>query len=69
MPFVNIRIVKEVIADDPIGKKSAMSAKIAAAISETAGIPKEDVWIVFEEVAARDWFVGDASVHQLRQKP
>ena len=46
MPFVNIRIVKEVIADDPIGKKSAMSAKIAAAISETAGIPKDDVWIV-----------------------
>lgn len=69
MPFVNIRIVKDVIADDPIGKKSAMAAKIAAAISETAGIPKDDVWIVFEEIAARDWFVGDASVHKLRQEP
>jgi 4-oxalocrotonate tautomerase len=46
-----------------------MAAKIAAAIAETAGIPKDDVWIVFEEIAAHDWFVGDASVHKLRQKP
>ncbi len=68
MPFVNIRIVKEVIADDPEAKKAAMAGKIVAAIAETAGISKDDVWVVFEEVAARDWFVGDKSVHDLRQK-
>ncbi|MEI6798930.1 MAG: tautomerase family protein [Pseudomonadota bacterium] len=68
MPFVTIRIVKEVIADDPVTKKTAMSAKIVAAIAETAGISKDDVWVVFEEIAARDWFVGDASVQALRDK-
>lgn len=68
MPFVNIRIVKEVIADDPEAKKAAMAQKIAAAIAETAGISKNDVWVVFEEVAARDWFVGDSSVQERRQK-
>jgi len=68
MPFVNIRIVKEVIADDPVGKKTAMADKIVAAIAETTGISKNDVWVVFEEVAARDWFVGDKSVHDRRQK-
>ena len=68
MPFVTIRIVKEVIADDPVAKKTAMSAKIVAAIAETAGISKDDVWVVFEEIAARDWFVGDASVQALRDK-
>jgi 4-oxalocrotonate tautomerase len=62
MPFVTIRIVKEVIADDPVAKKTAMSAKIVAAIAETAGISKSDVWVVFEEIAAQDWFVGDYSV-------
>ena len=31
MPFVNIRIVKDVIADDPVAKKTAMAEKIAAA--------------------------------------
>lgn len=33
MPFVDIRIVKEVIADDPTGKLSQMAEKIVAAIS------------------------------------
>lgn len=68
MPFVNIRIVKEVIADDPVGKKAAMAEKIVATIAETTGISKSDVWVVFEEVAARDWFVGAISVHDRRQK-
>lgn len=68
MPFVTIRIVKDVIADDPEAKKAAMAAKIVAAIAETAGISRNDVWVVFEEVAARDWFVGDTSVHDRRQK-
>lgn len=68
MPFVNIRIVKEVIADDPGAKKAVMAEKIVAAIAETAGISKNDVWVVFEEVAARDWYVGDSSVHDRRQK-
>ena len=68
MPFVNIRIVREVIADDPVGKKTKMAERIVAAISETAGISKDDVWVVFEEVAARDWFVGQTSVEVRRQK-
>jgi 4-oxalocrotonate tautomerase len=62
MPFVNIRIVKEVIAADPEAKKKAIAAKIAAAIVEATGVGKDDVWVVFEEVAARDWYVGPTSV-------
>ena len=66
MPFVSIRLVKEVIADDPVGKKAAMATKIVAAITEATGLSNDDVWVVFEEVAAHDWFVGDASVHVRR---
>ena len=68
MPFVNIRLVKEVIASDPEGKKSAMAKKIAAAIVESTGLGNDDVWIVFEEVAARDWYVGDTNVETRRKK-
>ncbi len=68
MPFVNIRIVKEVIADDPVGKKAAMTAKIVDAVSGTAGIPTEAVWVVFEEVSEADWFVGDRRVKEMRAK-
>ena len=50
MPFVNIRIVREVIAADPERKKAAIADKVANAISEVAGVGKDDIWVVFEEV-------------------
>ena len=67
MPFVNIRIVKEVIAADPEAKKAKIAEKVATAISEVAGVGKTDIWVVFEEVAARDWYVGGDSVETLRK--
>jgi 4-oxalocrotonate tautomerase len=67
MPFVNIRIVKEVIASDPEGKKAAIAEKVTAAITEATGIGRSDVWVVFEEIAARDWYLGPASVETLRK--
>lgn len=66
MPFVNIRLVKEVIADDPEGKKTAIAAKVTEAIKEATGLGDSDVWIVFEEVLARDWYLGPANVKTLR---
>ena len=67
MPFVNIRLVKEVIADDPSGKKAKIAKKVSDAIVETTGLTKDDVWVVIEEVAAKDWFVGPTSVQDLRK--
>lgn len=66
MPFVNIRLVKEVIASDPERKKAAIAKKVVAAIVEETGLAPDDVWIVFEEVAARDWYVGPTSVETRR---
>jgi 4-oxalocrotonate tautomerase len=66
MPFVNIRIVKEVLADDPQGRKAEISRRVADALSEVTGLPKDAVWVVFEEVAARDWYVGTTSVEEMR---
>lgn len=69
MPFVNIRIVKEVIAEDPEGKKAVLADRISAAIVEATGVGKDDVWVVFEEVAAADWYVGATSVATRRKAP
>jgi 4-oxalocrotonate tautomerase len=66
MPFVNIRIVKEVIADDPEGKKAQITQKVIDAVAGTAGIPEEAVWVVFEEVSEKDWYVGKTSVEEMR---
>lgn len=66
MPFINIRLVSEVIADDPEGKKVEIARKVTSAITQVTGLAEDDVWVVFEEVAARDWFVGSKSVHARR---
>lgn len=68
MPFVNIRIVKEVIAADPAGKKADIAKKVTAAIMDATGLGNDDVWVVFEEVNARDWYVGKTDVETLRGK-
>jgi 4-oxalocrotonate tautomerase len=66
MPFVSVRIVKEVIADDPAGKKAEITNRVAAAVSDVAGVPEDAVWVVFDEVEAKDWYVGRNSVETLR---
>ena len=66
MPFVNIRIVKEAIASDPVGKKKAIAEGVVESITKATGLAKDDVWVVFEEVAARDWYVGDIDVETRR---
>ncbi|MBN9071923.1 MAG: tautomerase family protein [Rhizobiales bacterium] len=68
MPFVNIRIVKEVIADDPKGKKARISKAVTSAIRAETGLGNDDVWVVFEEVNARDWYLGENDVETLRWK-
>lgn len=67
MPFVNIRIVKEVIADDPVGKKASIAADVTAAIHKATGLSENDVWVVFDELPAADWYVGKTSVAERRR--
>lgn len=68
MPFVNIRLVKEVIAADPGGKKRDIAARVSEAVADATGLNASDVWVVFEEVAAADWYLGPTSVETLRKQ-
>ena len=67
MPFVNVRLVREVIADDPAGRKARIAEGIVKAVTENTGLGNDDVWVVFEEVAARDWWVGQTDVENRRK--
>ena len=40
---------------------------IVAAITKATGLSQDDVWVVFEEVAARDWYVGATDVETRRK--
>jgi 4-oxalocrotonate tautomerase len=64
MPFVNIRILK----GHPQARKDEISRRVTEAISELAQLPKEAVWVVFEDVAAEDWYVGATAVSELKKK-
>lgn len=58
MPFVNIRILK----GHSKQRKDEISRRVTDAISEVAQLPKEAIWVVFEDVESDDWYVGGDSV-------
>lgn len=64
MPFVNIRILRGHSQE----RKDEISRRVTAAIAEVAQLPKEAVWVVFEDVAAEDWYVGGRTVAELRKQ-
>lgn len=64
MPFVSIRILE----GHSQARKDEISKRVTEAISEVAQLPKEAVWVVFEDVKATDWSVGGTSVAALNAK-
>jgi 4-oxalocrotonate tautomerase len=63
MPFVNIQI----LAGHPQERKDEIARRVADTISEVAKIPKEAIWVVFEDVKADDWYVGATRVSQMKK--
>ena len=64
MPFVNIRLVGGRSQD----QKDEISKRVVDAISGVLELPKDDIWVVFEDVAAGDWYVGSSTVAEIRKK-
>jgi 4-oxalocrotonate tautomerase len=64
MPFVNIRILK----GHSKQRKDEMSRRVTETIAEVAQLPKQAIWVVFEDVEAEDWYVGGDSVSDTRAK-
>ena len=64
MPFVNIRLVGGRSQD----RKDEISKRVVDAISDVLELPKDDIWVVFEDVPAVDWYVGSTTVAELRKK-
>jgi 4-oxalocrotonate tautomerase len=64
MPFVNIQILK----GHPQERKDEIARRITATLSELAELPKEAIWVVFDEVAAEDWYVGAERVSEMKKR-
>ena len=65
MPFVSIKFVRENIVADPEGKKARIADRVAQAVSDEMGVAKHDVWVAFEDIAARDFYLGGDSVEAI----
>ncbi len=63
MPFVNIRIVE----GHSQQRKDEIARRVVDAVSEVAELPREAVWVVFDDVAAADWYVAGTSVAESRR--
>jgi len=63
MPFVNIRILK----GHPHEAKKKIADATTRAITENTKIPLDQIWVVFEDVEAEDWYVGPTSVAEIRR--
>ena len=64
MPFVNNRLVGGRSQE----RKDEISKRVVDAISDVLELPKDDIWVVFEDVLAGDWYVGSTTVAELRKK-
>ena len=62
MPFVNIQIVKGHSKE----RKDEISRRVTEAISDVAKLPKDAIWVVFEDVEAEHWYVGGNAVSDIR---
>ncbi|CAM5571813.1 hypothetical protein ATER59S_04906 [Aquamicrobium terrae] len=60
MPFVNIRILK----GHSQQRKNEIARRVTDAVSEVAELPREAIWVVFEDVAAADWYVAGTTVEK-----
>ena len=64
MPFVNIRMV----GGRTQQQKDDISTRIVDAVSEVLQLPRDDIWVVFEDVPAEHWYVGSTTVAERRKK-
>ena len=49
-------------------QKDEIAKRVNDALSDVLQLPKEDIWVVFEDITAKDWYVGSSTVAELRRK-
>lgn len=66
MPFVTVRIVEDALGENPTEKKAEITRRLVGVISEYTGLREDLIWVVFEDIPAKEWYVGTKSAAQFR---
>jgi 4-oxalocrotonate tautomerase len=64
MPFITIRILKGQSQE----RKDEIAKRVTQAICDVVKIPEQATWVVFEDVASDDWFIGTTSISKMPKK-
>jgi 4-oxalocrotonate tautomerase len=64
MPFVTVRILE----GHPQKRKDEMARRIVDAISEIAELPRDAVWVTFEDFKATDWYIAERTVASIKEE-
>ncbi len=62
MPYVNIKVVGSLDKS----QKKQLAKKVTQALEDIAGKPKDHTYVVFDEIDAENWAVGDGLVADRR---
>ena len=54
MPFINIRLYEGHGKE----RKDEIARRVTEVVSDVCKIPREAVWVVFEDIPPADWFVA-----------
>jgi len=64
MPTVRVQLV----AGRTTEQKTACGVAVTEALMKTLGTSRDSIQVVFEEVAATDWFTAGVSIAESRKK-
>ena len=65
MPFISIRLVEGTLGEGTPEKKAEIARRIVQAVHEVGGLDKDLVWLTFEDIPPREWYVGEKKVEQI----
>ena len=64
MPFVSIRLIENRSQQ----QKDEIAKRVNDAISDVLQLPKDDIWVVFEDIPAAGWYVSGTANAELLKK-
>lgn len=63
MPYVTIKFLQ----GHSQQRKDEIGRRVTDAVSEVTKLPREAVWVVFEDTNPDDWYVGGETVSSLKK--
>lgn len=61
MPYIHIDWVTQ-----SAEKRDEVAKRVATAVNDVTGIALSDIWVVFKDIEADAWYLGDRSVAKIR---